>query len=99
MGFYYSDDIYLGCDVKDREIIVFDNIIRTGQKIRSRIRDLQSRGAKDIYCFAAHGLSPGDELNRIVDEEGIKELILTNSLQQSSEMKRVRYISVGKLLA
>jgi len=80
--------LYVGKDVKGREIILFDNIIGTGQKMRSRIRDLQNRGAKDIYCFSAHGLASGDELNRIVNEEGIKELILTKSVQQSSEVQQ-----------
>jgi phosphoribosylpyrophosphate synthetase len=86
LGFYYSDDCYVGSDVKGRDVILFDNIIRTGQKLRSRVRDLHTKGVGKIYCFAAHGLKPGNEMNRMIDELSITELLLTNSIQQSSEV-------------
>lgn len=86
MGFYYADDCYVGGDVKGRDIILFDNIIRTGDKVRSRVRDLKSRGANQIYCFAAHGLPSASDMNRIVNEEGLTELILTNSIQHNNEV-------------
>jgi phosphoribosylpyrophosphate synthetase len=73
-------------EVMLKDVILFDNIIRTGQKLRSRVRDLHTKGVGKIYCFAAHGLKPGNEMNRMIDELSITELLLTNSIQQSSEV-------------
>lgn len=72
LGFFYSDTGYVGTTIKDRDVILFENIIRTGQKLRSRIRDLQEKGARNIYCFSAHCLLSAPEIDLFVKETGIK---------------------------
>jgi phosphoribosylpyrophosphate synthetase len=55
MGFY-NDETYLGEDVKGRDVILFNNLIRSGKNFRFQSNDLKKKGAKNIYCFGFHGL-------------------------------------------
>jgi phosphoribosylpyrophosphate synthetase len=50
------------------------------------VKGLDAKGAGKIYCFAAHGLYTGNDMNRMVEELSITELLLTNSIQQSSDV-------------
>ncbi len=57
---------YLGDKVKDKDIIVADDIIATGDSMLMLLRDLKRRHAKRIYiaatfCFFTNGLKAFDE--------------------------------------
>jgi phosphoribosylpyrophosphate synthetase len=86
LGFYYSDDGYIGQDIKGRDVILFDNIIHTGEKLQHRTNDLKAKGARSIYAFAIHGLTSAPELLKMVNQLPVKELILTNTIQQCRDV-------------
>jgi phosphoribosylpyrophosphate synthetase len=88
LGFYYSDDGYIGENIKGRDVILFDNIIRTGEKLEHRTNDLKAKGARSIYAFAIHGLTEAPELLKLVNKLPVKELILTNTIQQCREVMK-----------
>lgn len=55
MGFY-NKDLYIGEDVKDRDVIIFSNILRSGGTLIQQSKDLKQKGARNIYCYGFHGL-------------------------------------------
>ena len=61
---------------------------------------LNEHGAKEIYSYIAHGVLSGSALNKINDSN-IKELVLTDSIQASKEIKNtknIRHISIAPLM-
>lgn len=66
LGFYYSDTEYIGDKIKGRDVILFENIIRTGQKLKHRANDLKSKGARSIYAYAIHSLTQAQDLEKLV---------------------------------
>jgi hypothetical protein len=85
MGFY-NNDLYIGEDVANRDVVLFSNVVRTGNTILQQSKDLKHRGARNIYCFGFHGLCTDDKLNHLINELPIKELIMTNSIQHAVEV-------------
>ena len=65
-------------DVKDKDCIIYDDIIDTAGTICEAVRMLKDNGANDIYIAASHGLFNGEALNRL-KQAPIKEVVVTNS--------------------
>lgn len=65
MGFY-NNSIYLGEEVKNRDVILYTNMIRTGKTIRELSLDLKKKGAKNIYCFGFHGLCSNEQFEKLI---------------------------------
>lgn len=47
---------YLGRSVRDKDVIVVDDIISSGESVLDVARQLKSRGAKRVFVFASFGL-------------------------------------------
>ncbi|ENY69162.1 Ribose-phosphate pyrophosphokinase [Metamycoplasma auris 15026] len=86
-------------DVKDKNVIVYDDIIDTGGTIIHAAEVLKKQGAKKIIIAATHGLfSKGFDMfenNPIIDE-----VIITNSIDHSdlSHFKKLRELSMAEFL-
>lgn len=50
------EHVYLGTDVKDKNIIIVDDMIASGTSMIEVARDLKERGAKNIYFIATFSL-------------------------------------------
>lgn len=85
MGFY-NKDLYIGDEVKNRDVIIFSNILRSGNTLLQQSKDLKKKGARNIYCYGFHGLCTHERLEHLINELPIKELILTNSIQHTVEV-------------
>jgi len=66
-------------DVKDRNIIIRDDMVDTAGSICRAAEALEQHGAKDIYACCTHGVLSGDSINRINDSS-IKEMIISDSI-------------------
>ena len=54
----------------------------------------------EIYSYISHGVLSGEALNRI-ENSTIKELVLTDSIEASNEVKNtknIRHISIAPLM-
>ncbi len=69
-------------DVKDKNILIRDDMVDTGGSLCSAAHFLKESGAKDIYAAATHGVLSGDAIQRICDSP-IKRMIITDSIDQS----------------
>ncbi|MCY4577838.1 MAG: ribose-phosphate diphosphokinase, partial [Chloroflexi bacterium] len=86
-------------DVRDKSAIIVDDEIGTGGTVIATANTIRSRGARDIYCYAAHPVLSG-EAARVLENSIIKELVVTDSLPIPAEKmgKKTSLISVAPLL-
>jgi ribose-phosphate pyrophosphokinase len=66
-------------DVKNKTVIILDDIISTGGTIVGAAKILREKGAAHIYTACVHGLLIGDAGKRILDA-GVEEIVATDSV-------------------
>ena len=66
-------------DVKDRNIIIRDDMVDTAGSICRAAEALEQHGAKEIYACCTHAVLSGESINRINDS-CIKEMIVADSI-------------------
>lgn len=66
-------------EVKDRNIIIRDDMVDTAGSICRAAEALKQHGAKDVYACCTHGVLSGESINRI-NESCIKEMIISDSI-------------------
>lgn len=77
---------YMGADVKDRNIIVVDDMIASGQSMIEVAKELKLRGAKNIYLVATFALlTEGIEGFMKAYEEGIFTKLYSTNLSYVPE--------------
>ena len=87
--------------VKGRNCLIVDDLIDTGGTLVKATEALLEKGATSVSACATHAVLSGPAVERIESSE-LKEVVLTNSIPSSEEARRskkVRSLSVGKLLA
>ncbi len=72
-----------GLNVKDKTVIILDDIISTGGTIVGAAKILREQGAKHVFCACVHGLLIGDAEKRILDA-GVEEIVGTDSVPGSA---------------
>ena len=66
-------------NVKDKTVVIFDDIISTGGTIVGAAKILRDQGATHVYTACVHGLLIGDAEMRILDA-GVEEIVSTDSV-------------------
>ena len=87
-------------NIKGRDCIIVDDIVDTAGTLCNAAKALKDSGAMEIYSYIAHGVLSGEALNRI-ENSAIKELVLTDSIEASNEVKNtknIRHISIAPLM-
>ena len=87
-------------DVENKICILLDDIADSAGTLCNAAEALKKEGAKEIYSYIAHGVLSGSALDRI-KKSTIKELVLTDSIQASKEIKNskiIRHISIAPLM-
>ena len=87
-------------EVENKTCILLDDIVDSAGTLCNAATALKENGAKEIFSYIAHGVLSGKALEKISNSE-IKELVLTDSIQASEEVKRsknVRHISIAPLM-
>ncbi|MCM8786873.1 MAG: ribose-phosphate pyrophosphokinase [Candidatus Omnitrophica bacterium] len=87
-------------DVKDKNVILVDDIISTGSSLVEAAKALRQAGAKKIYAAVTHGVLSCDAVEKL-ENSFIDLLVITNSIHLSKEKqsKKIEVVSVGKLFA
>lgn len=89
---------YLVGDVKDKNCVIYDDIIDTAGTIAAAAEMLKKNGAKDIYICAAHGLFNGKAMQRLNDAP-VKEVIVTNSVPVKNSGNKIHQVDVSAQIA
>jgi ribose-phosphate pyrophosphokinase len=66
-------------NIKDKPVIIFDDMISTGGTIVAAVKILKELGASTVYASCVHPLLVGDAEKRII-EAGVKEIVGTDSV-------------------
>ncbi len=87
-------------DVKGKNAIIYDDMIDTGGTIVDAAEALESKGVKEIYVCAVHGLFSKNAMEKIA-KSPIKEIAITNTLKIAMEKMtdKLKLLSIGHLLA
>ena len=80
-------------NVKNKICILTDDIIDSGGTIVNAADALVKRGAKEVHVYATHGVFTGDAVKKIKSSK-IKNLVITDSIDSSDKLKKVRNIEV-----
>ncbi|MGJ8691340.1 MAG: ribose-phosphate pyrophosphokinase [Thalassotalea sp.] len=78
-------------DVEGRDCIIVDDMIDTGGTLAKAAAALKEHGAKNVYAYATHPVLSGPAA-KILTESVIDEVIVTDSIPLSAELKKVKKI-------
>src|SRR5213594_2853849 len=92
--------MYLIGEVKDKDVIVIDDMIDTAGTLIQAVEAVRREGARRVLACAVHGVLSGPALKRI-EESPLEEVIITNSvpLTPGKVSPKVHVLSVAPLLA
>ncbi|MCB1140276.1 MAG: ribose-phosphate pyrophosphokinase [Leptospiraceae bacterium] len=94
-----SEVMHVIGDVKDRNCILFDDMIDTGGTITKAAAALKANGASSVMAAATHAVLSGPAVERL-QESSIDEVIFTNSIQlpDSKKIEKITQLSVAGLV-
>ena len=85
-------------DVKDKNIIIVDDMADTGGTLKKAAGLMMESGAKSVRAVATHGVLSGmayDNINSSV----LSELIVSDSISKPGISDKIKYISCSKLIS
>jgi len=87
-------------NVKDRNLLIVDDMIDTAGSVTSGLKVLRAMGCKDIYLSATHPVFSGPAVERLATA-GFKEVVVTDSipLPESKRFPGLKVISLAPVLA
>lgn len=88
-------------DVRDRDVIILDDMIDTAGTTTQAASALKEQGARRVYAASTHAVLSGPAIDRINDSV-IEEVIVTNTLPLDSKKERCKklvVLSIAPLLA
>ena len=87
-------------DIKDKKVILVDDMIDTAGTIVNGAKALKERGAVEVYACCTHGVLSGPAIERI-EESPIKELVTLDTipLPKEKQLDKIKTLSVAPAFA
>lgn len=85
-------------DVKDKNVILVDDMVDTAGTITKAADLMIENGAKSVRALASHAIMSDPACER-VDNCALEEIIFTNSIPMKKECRKATIISVARLFA
>ena len=87
-------------DVRNKRVLIVDNIVDTAGSMVSGAQALIERGAREIYACATHGVLSGPAIERLRNSP-INKLIITDTipLPPEKQIEKIEVLSVAPTLA
>ena len=87
-------------DVRDKRVVIVDDLMDTGGTIVNAAKALTDMGATEVYACCTHGLLSGPAIERIQNSQ-IKELVTLNTIPITPEKRisKVKVLSVASIFA
>jgi ribose-phosphate pyrophosphokinase len=87
-------------DIKDKTVILVDDMIDTAGTITKGANALMDLGAKEVYACCTHAVLSGPAVERI-QKSAIKELVTLNTVRISEEKRidKIKILSVAPIFA
>jgi len=92
--------MYLIGDVKDKDVVVIDDMIDTAGTLIQAVEAVKREGARRVLACAVHGVLSGPAIKRI-ENSALEEVVITNSvpLTPDKASPKIHVLSVAPLLA
>ena len=84
--------------VKDRNVVLIDDMIDTAGTITKAADMLMDEGALSVRAFCTHGVLSGEAKDRI-QKSSLLEMVITDTVPQKSLPEKIRVVSVADLFA
>ena len=85
-------------DVKDKNVILVDDMVDTAGTITKAANLMMEKGAKSVRALASHAIMSDPAAQR-VDDSAMTEIIFTNSIPLTKECRKATVLSVAQLIA
>jgi ribose-phosphate pyrophosphokinase len=85
-------------DVKDKNVIIIDDMVDTAGTITKAADLMMEHGAKSVRALASHAIMSDPASQRVTDS-GLTEIIFSNSIPFNKDCKKVTILSVAHLFA
>lgn len=85
-------------DVKDRNVIIIDDMIDTAGTICMAANMMKDRGAKSVRAFATHPILSGKAIERI-EKSAIEELVVTDTVPLKESVEKIKVLSIAEVFA
>ncbi len=92
------DHISMIGDVKDRNVIILDDMIDTAGTVCIAAEMMINKGAKSVRVVATHPILSGSAYERI-EQSLITEVIVTDSIPLKKECSKIKVLTVSDLFA
>lgn len=83
-------------NVKDKVVLVFDDVIVSGGTLIEATETLQKAGAKEIHFLATHGLLVNDSKNKLQNSP-LDSVVITNSIHHPKLPAKIKTIDCSEL--
>ena len=92
--------MYLIGDVKDKDVVVIDDMIDTAGTLIQAVEAVKREGARRVLACAVHGVLSGPAIQRI-ENSALEEVVITNSVPLTPDKAnpKIHVLSVAPLLA
>lgn len=77
----------VNADVSDRNVVIYDDMIRSGGSIINAAKTYKDAGANKIYVITTHGIFVNDGLQKLRDSRLIEKVICTDTHKNASFVK------------
>jgi len=85
-------------NVKDRDIVLVDDLIDTGGTLSKASIVLKEEGARSVRAIATHPILSGNAYENI-ENSSLEELVVTDTIPLYRESKKIKVLSVANLFA
>ena len=89
----------LNADVKNRDVVIFDDMIRSGSSIIKAAIAYRDAGAKEIHVVAVHGVFAKNAIDDIFRTGVVKDIRCTNSHANTSAYSNTPNVQVYDITA
>jgi ribose-phosphate pyrophosphokinase len=88
----------INADVKGREVVVYDDMIRTGSSLVQAARAYLAAGATKVHAIASHLVLPGDAADKLLASGVFASILGTDSHPGSQKLPQASVISIAPRL-
>lgn len=85
-------------DVKDKNIVILDDMIDTAGTLTLAADMMMDQGARSVRACATHPVLSGDAYSRI-ESSSLVEVVVTDSIPLKKESKKIKVITIAELMA
>lgn len=69
----------INADVKDKVVVIYDDMIRTGSSLIGAAEAYLKAGAKEVHAVATHGVLPAGAIEKMLKSNVLSSISVTNS--------------------